>query len=829
MVNVINKVPIKYNDDEIRELLFCKDYELNLVRIKRRIVNVALGEYNTHDIYEFGSYSSKIYDATGLKFTEYMKHVVRHIDDIFLENYHFYQLDGDIDEFLEESLDEYNEVLSYDGKMEVVKDVFSDLSDTLDFNGGDLNICLSDIRKEISDEVIENGNYIFNPSYVTKEDGKLHHEDILGIEIVLDDETIILPLKLKIARNLLKKDILENKDKYGSQLMFNMDIDELIKKEYVMCHTALKLVSHSLDLDLNNDIDREQRIGVIDYQNSFDLSHIHENSTIDTRQSPHMRGLIRKQRLVNYERTDFSDISSYNIIPSPAINMIDGLLLNLDRNDYNYVTTSLASVDENSISRPNSNNINSKIVSFVPFNWEINKMKKLIQLVDIDEDTHNITFSFEVDEHENGAFYDYVSHGLIGKDIFNKIYVSPYEIVRDIREFNLGLIKLKDNDKPFIHVDVNKVNQKMLNNNKLIQQLAFVGRNDVLPVNFLSLEVRYDKELFNEHVNNEIYNVDKRFLKNDNDTQKINQMKQKMINKYENSQPHVSKEIAYNDVGDEKYTSVFGTNENILKYIYNGDIHKDYNKNNKVKIEIDYMENDLIHVLVYEYMLSPNHYTGSIVHLFSEHDDFTRRFDFYKGEYFKTFSENYFKPMRYRLNSHEDLSKYGFDKSYTISKFKEYGMNFDVPTSEKVDLELLDEINELYTDEETRFEIMRDSDVLLFTNFMTFVYPNGVYNFDDFLSYKHLVQAHENIISKCFYYSGDSHKTRKAIMYLFNCDDLTHFKENLMITRNNRQHGAFGLGMLNFRLKLSSDSFDKRNKQKLLLGTHSIKEYLESL
>ena len=829
MINVINKVPIKYNDDEIRELLFCENYELNLVRIKRRIVNVALGEYNTHDLYEFGSYSSKIYGATGLKFTEYMKYVVRHIDDIFLENYYFHQLDGDIDEFLEQALDEYNEVLSYNGKMEVVKDVFNDLSDTLDFNGGDLNICLSDIRKEISDEVIKNENYIFNPSYVTKEDGKLHHEDILGIEIVLDDETIILPLKLKIARNLLKKDILENKDKYGSQLMFNMDIDELIKKEYVMCHTALKLVNHSLDLDLNNDIDREQRIGVIDYQNSFDLSHIHENSTIDTRQSPHMGGLMRKQRLVNYERTDFSDISSYNIIPSPAINMIDELLLDLDRNDYNYVTTSLASVDENSISRPNDNNINSKIVSFAPFNWEINKMKKLMQLVDIDEGTHNITFSFEVDEHENGALYDYVSHGLIGKDIFNKIYVSPYEIVRDIREFNLGLIELKDNDKPFIHVDVNKVNQKMLNNNKLIQQLAFVGRNDVLPINFLSLEVRYDKELFNEHVNNEIYNVDKRFLKNDNDIQKINQIKQNMIDKYENSQPHVSKEVAYNDVGDEKYTSVFGTNENILKYIYNGDIHKDYNKNNKVKIEIDYMENDLIHVLIYEYMLSPNYYTGSIVHLFSEHDDFTRRFDFSKGEYFKTFSENYFKPMRYKLNLHEDLGKYGFDKSYTISKFKEYGMNFDAPTSEKVDLELLDEINELYTNEETRFEIMRDSDVLLFTNFMTFVYPNGVYDFDDFLSYKHLVQAHENIISRCFTYSDDYYKTRNAIMYLFNCDDFTHFKENLMITRNNKQHGAFGLGMLNFRHKLSSDGFDKRTKQKLLLGTHSIKEYLESL
>lgn len=252
--------------------------------------------------------------------------------------------------------------------------------------------------------------------------------------------------------------------------------------------------------------------------------------------------------------------------------------------------------------------------------------------------------------------------------------------------------------------------------------------------------------------------------------------------------------------------------------------------NNKVKIEIDYMENDLIHVLIYEYMLSRlNHSTDSIVHLFSEHDDFTRRFDFYSGEYFKTFSENYFKPMRYRLNLHEDLGKYGFDKSYTISKFKEYGMNFDVSTSEKVDLELLDEINELYTDDNTRFEIMRNSDVLLFTNFMTFVYPNGVYNFDDFLSYKHLVQAHENIISKCFTYSDDYYKTRDAMMYLFNCDDLTHFKENLMITRNNRQHGAFGLGMLNFRLKLSSDGFDKSTKQRLLLGTHSIKEYLESL
>lgn len=348
MVNVINKVPIKYDDNEIRERLFCKNYELNLVRIKRRIVNVALGEYNTYD--GFGSYSSKTYGATGLKSTEYMKYVVRHIDDIFLENYHFYQLDGNIDEFLEQALDEYNEVLSYDGKMEVVKDVFSDLSDTLDFGGGVLNIRLSDIRKEISDEVIENGNYIFNPSYVTKEDGELHHEDILGIEIILDDETIVLPLKLKIARNLLKKDILENKDKYDSQLMFNMDIDELIKKEYVMCHTALKLVNHSLDLDLNNDIDREQRIGVIDYTNSFDLSHIHENSIIDTRQSPHMRGLMRKQCLVNYERTDFSDSSPRNIIPSPAINMIDELLLDLDRNDYNYVTTSLASVDVNSIS-----------------------------------------------------------------------------------------------------------------------------------------------------------------------------------------------------------------------------------------------------------------------------------------------------------------------------------------------------------------------------------------------------------------------------------------------------------------------------------------------
>lgn len=829
MVNVINKVPIKYDDDEIRELLFCKGYELNLVRIKRRIVNVALGEYNNHD--EFESYSSKIYGATGLKFTEYMKYVVRHIDDIFLENYHFHQLDGDIDEFLEQALDEYNEVLSYNNKMKVVKDVFSDLSDTLDFNGGDLNICLSDIRKEISDEVIKNENYIFNPSYVTKEDGKLHHEDILGIEIVLDDETIVLPLKLKIARNLLKKDILENKDKYGSQIMFNMDIDKLIKKEYVMCHTALKLVSHSLDsdLDLNDYIDREHKISVIHYRNSFDLSHIHENSIVDTRQSSHMRGLIRKQRLINYERTNFRDSSSRNIIPSVAINMIDKLLLDLDRNDCNYVTSSLASVDENSISRPNSDNINSKIASFLPFNWEINKMKKLMQLVNVDENTHDITFDFGVNGYEHGVFYDYVSHGLIGRDIFNKIYVSPYEIVRDIREFNLGLIELKDNNKPFIHVDVNKVNQKMLNNNKLIQQLAFVGRNDVLPVNFLSLEVRCNDELFNEHVNNEIYNVDERFLKNDNDIQKINQMKQEMINKYENSQPHVSKEIAYNDRKDEKYTSVFGTNENILKYIYNGDIHKDYNKNNKVKIEIDYMENDLIHLLIYEYMLSPNHSTGSIVHLFSEHDDFTRRFDFSKGEYFKTFSENYFKPMRYRLNLHEDLSKYGFDKSYTISKFKEYGMNFDVPTSEKVDLELLDEINELYTNEETRFEIMRDNDVLLFTNFMAFVYPNGVYDFDDFLSYKHLVQAHENIISKCFTYSDDYYKTRNAIMYLFNCDDLTHFKENLMITRNNRQHGAFGLGMLNFRLKLSSDGFDKSTKQKLLLGTHSIKEYLESL
>lgn len=827
MVNVINKVPIKYDDDEIRELLFCKDYELNLVRIKRRIVNVALGEYNSHD--EFGSYSSKIYGATGLRFTEYMKYVVRHIDDIFLENYNFYQLDGNIDEFLEQALDEYNEVLSYDGKMKVVKDIFGYLSDTLDFNGGDLSICLSDIRKEISDEAIKNENYIFNPSYVTKEDGKLHHEDILGIEIVLDDETIVLPLKSKIARNLLKKDILENKNKYGSQLMFNMDIDELIKKEYVMCHTALKLVSHSLDLDLKDYIDREQRISVTHYRNSFDLSHIHENSIVDTRQSSHMRGSIRKQRLINYERTDFSDSSSRGIIPSVAIHMIDKLLLDLDRNDYNYVTTSLSSVDENSISRPNSDNINSKIASFSPFNWEINKMKKLIQLVDIDEDTHNITFSFEVDEHENGVFYDYVSHGLIGKDIFNKIYVSPYEIVRDIREFNLGLIKLKDNNKPFIHVDVNKVNQKMLNNNKLIQQLAFVGRNDVLPVNFLSLEVRCNNELFNEHVNNKIYDVDERFLKNDNDIQKINQIKQNMIKEYENSQPHVSKEIAYNDRKDEKYTSVFGTNENILKYIYSSDIHKDYNKNNKVKIEIDYMENNLIHVLIYEYMLSPNHYTGSIVHLFSEHDDCTRRFDFSNGEYFKTFSENYFKPMRYRLNLHEDLSKYGFDKSYTISKFKEYGMNFDAPTSEKVDLELLDEINELYTDEETRFEIMRDSDILLFTNFMTFVYPNGVYDFNDFLSYKHLVQAHENIISKCFYYSDDNHKTRNSLLYLYNCDDLTHFKENLMITRNNRQHGAFGLGTLNFKLILSSDGFDKRTKQKLLLGTHSIKEYLESL
>lgn len=827
MVNVINKIPIKYDDDEIRERLFCKDYELNLVRIKRRIVNVALGEYNTHD--EFESYSSKTYGATGLKFTEYMKYVVRHIDDIFLENYYFHQLDGDIDEFLEQSLDKYNEVLSYDGKMEVVKDVFNDLSDTLDFGGGDLSVCLSDIRKEISDEVIKNGNYIFNPSYVTKEDGKLHHEDILGIEIILDDETIVLPLKLKIARNLLKKDILENKDKYGSQLMFNMDIDELIKKEYVMCHTALKLVSHSLDLDLNNDIDREQRIGVIDYLNSFDLSYIYENSIVDTRQSPHMRGLSRKQRLVNYERIDFSDSFSRNIIPSPAINMIDKLLLDLDRNDYNYVTSSFASVDESSISRPNSDNINSKITSFAPFNWEINKMKKLMQLVNVDENTHDITFDFGVNEYEHGAFYDYVSHGLIGKDIFNKIYVSPYEIVRDIREFNLGLIKLKDNNKPFIHVDVNKVNQKMLNNNKLIQQLAFVGRNDVLPVNFLSLEVRYDEELFHEHVNNKIYDVDERFLKNDNDMQKINQIKQNMIEKYGDSQPHVSKEIAYNDGKDEKYTSVFGTNENILKYIYNGDIHKDHNKNNKVKIEIDYMKNDLIHVLIYEYMLSPNHYTGSIVHLFSEHDDFTRRFNFSNSKYFKTFSENYFKPMRYRLNLHEDLSKYGFDKSYTISKFKEYGMNFDAPTSEKVDLELLDEINKLYTDDNTRFEIMRNSDVLLFTNFMTFVYPNGVYDFDDFLSYKHLVQAHENIISKCFTYSDDYYKTRKAMMYLFNCDDLTHFKENLMITRNNRQHGAFGLGMLNFRLKLSIDGFDKVTKQKLLLGTHSIKEYLESL
>lgn len=825
MVNVINKVPIKYDDDEIRELLFCKDYELNLVRIKRRIVNVALGEYNSHD--EFRSYALKIYGATGLKFTEYMKYVVRHIDNIFLENHHFYQLDGNIDEFLEQALDEYNEVLSYNGKMEVVKDVFSDLSDTLDFGGGDLSICLSDIRKEISDEVIKNGNYIFNPSYVTKEDGKLHHEDILGIEIMFDDETIVLPLKLKIARYLLKKDILENKEKYDSQLIFNMDIDNLIKKEYVMCHTALKLVNHSLDL--NDDMDKKQRISITHYQNSFNLRHIYENSIVDTRQSPYiMNKSNRKQRLVNYERTDFNNSSSRDIIPSVAIDMIDDLLLDLDGNDYSYITTSFASVDENSISRPNSDNINSKIASFSPFNWEINKMKKLMQLASVDENTHDITFDFGVNEHEHGAFYDYVSHGLIGKDIFNKIYVSPYEIVRDIREFNLGLIKLKDNDKPFIHVDVNKVNQKMLNNNKLIQQLAFVGRNDVLPVNFLSLEVRYDKKLFHEHVNNKIYDVDKRFLKNDNDVQKINQMRRDMIEKYGDSQPRVSKEIAYNDGKDEKYTSVFGTNENILKYIYSGNIHKDYNKNNKVKIEIDYMKNDLIHVLIYEYMLSPNHYTGSIVHLFSEHDNFTRRFDFSNGEYFKTFSENYFKPMRYRLNLHEDLSKYGFDKSYTISKFREYGMNFDAPTSEKVDLELLDEINELYTNEETRFEIMRDSDVLLFTNFMTFVYPNGVYDFDDFLSYKHLVQAHENIISKCFTYSDDYYKTRNAIMYLFNCDNLTHFKENLMITRNNRQHSAFGLGTLNFRLMLSSDGFDKRTKQKLLLGTHSIKEYLES-
>src|SRR5699024_5705754 len=227
-----------------------------------------------------------------------------------------------------------------------------------DFGGGDLSVCLSDIRKEISDEVIKNGNYIFNPSDETKEDGKLHHEDILGIEISEDSETIIVPSHLKIARNLRQKDILENKDKYNSQLMFNMDSDKLIKKEYVMCHTALKLVSHSLDLDLNNDVDREQRIGVIDYPNSFDLSYIYENSIVDTRQSPHMRGLRRKQRLVNYERTDFSDSSPRNIIPSPAINMIDKLLLDVDRNDYSYITTSFASVDENSISRPNSDNIN---------------------------------------------------------------------------------------------------------------------------------------------------------------------------------------------------------------------------------------------------------------------------------------------------------------------------------------------------------------------------------------------------------------------------------------------------------------------------------------
>src|SRR5699024_2049845 len=121
--------------------------------------------------------------------------------------------------------------------------------------------------------------------------------------------------------------------------------------------------------------------------NSFDLSYIYENSIVDTRQSPHMRGLRRKQRLVNYERTDFSDSSPRNIIPSPAINMIDKLLLDVDRNDYSYITTSFASVDENSISRPNSDNINSKIISFGPFNWEINKMKKLMQLVNVDENT----------------------------------------------------------------------------------------------------------------------------------------------------------------------------------------------------------------------------------------------------------------------------------------------------------------------------------------------------------------------------------------------------------------------------------------------------------